>query len=1081
MPGLSGAEERGGGVRRGAWLPDGVAEEDEAAVEPALVAQLEIDAEIVREHLLASADDHRREEQVVLVDESCLHRLAGEIGTGDGEVVTGVLLQPADVLEVELPLEPRPGAGHRVEGPGEDDLVGRAPDLRVVLDHGRLAGEVQGLPGDHHLVHPASIEIGPDRPREVVHESVNLLVRLRPTPLAVGVRDVPVERGERQVDQLAQGLFTSWIIALMESESGKDTGHTAPAALAFGGGRSKVETTPATGVARRRIIKRPRLTRMLDESRARIILLVAPAGYGKTTLAHEWLDERQATWYRCGPASADVAALAVGLATATSEIVPDAGDRMRQRLRATDRPEEDASILAEMLAEDLTLWPEDAWLVIDDYHFAMDSPAAEGFIDGLVSCDRFRLLLTSRRRPSWATARRRVYGEAFEVDRTLLAMNEDEARTVLPAVENASAFLEQAGGWPAVIGLAGLTGDVRVTASSLPASLYDYFAEELYQAANAEVRWALCRLAVAPSIDASLTESLLGGEAAQGTAEYALGAGIWSVTEDTYELHPLLRSFLDRKFEEFSLSDRRAWVESLGRFLIQHRRWDEVFWVARRFSSSPLLIQLVSEASHELLAEGRIATLNRWLEYGEEIRATSPVLDLAEAEAAFRQGLYPKAETLALEAVRLLGDSHPETSRAYSRAGQSAQLAGKRTAALAYHKRAIETAQTNSDARRALWGEFVSSLEPDHRDAARTLESLSELGAASPSDSMRLATGKLFLSIRDGSGFTTDLFDTVHLVGKVDDPLIRLSYLHAFAGALILQARYEEGLSVITNHISDLERYRMDFALPHSYLRRATAMRGLRRFREARSSLETARRLGGADDDVTATATIEVAFLLLAEGRLSEASNSLRSDPPDDLAPGVQGEYLACKGLVLACQEEFGHAEVCADAADERTHANEARALTALVRAIAAIQTESDDYALDVTGKAFELIRQSSNFNAFVAAYRGYPELLRFLWATEMYRTELSDVVARAADDKLARSLGLAPMKLDPLSPPSLLTARESEVHELLAQGLTNREIGRRLFISESTVKVHVGRILEKLGVRSRTEAALKAREPPAD
>ena len=107
-----------------------------------------------------------------------------------------------------------------------------------------------------------------------------------------------------------------------------------------------METT-AKGVARRRIIKRPRLTRMLDESRARIILLVAPAGYGKTTLAHEWLDERRATWYRCGPASADVAALAVGLATATSEIVPGAGDRMRQRLRATDRPEEDASILAE--------------------------------------------------------------------------------------------------------------------------------------------------------------------------------------------------------------------------------------------------------------------------------------------------------------------------------------------------------------------------------------------------------------------------------------------------------------------------------------------------------------------------------------------------------------------------------------------------------------------------------------------------------------------------------------------------------------------------------------------------------------
>jgi DNA-binding NarL/FixJ family response regulator len=46
----------------------------------------------------------------------------------------------------------------------------------------------------------------------------------------------------------------------------------------------------------------------------------------------------------------------------------------------------------------------------------------------------------------------------------------------------------------------------------------------------------------------------------------------------------------------------------------------------------------------------------------------------------------------------------------------------------------------------------------------------------------------------------------------------------------------------------------------------------------------------------------------------------------------------------------------------------------------------------------------------------------------------------------------------------------------LIAEGLTNRSIAERLFISEATVKVHVQRIFEKLGVRSRTEAALRAR-----
>jgi LuxR family maltose regulon positive regulatory protein len=815
---------------------------------------------------------------------------------------------------------------------------------------------------------------------------------------------------------------------------------------------------------------------MLDESGARIILLVAPAGYGKTTLAHQWLEERQATWYRCSPASADVAALAVGLATATSEIVPSAGDRMRQRLRAADRPEEDATILGEMLAEDLSEWPEDAWLVIDDYQFVTESPASESFVNALASGDRIRLFLTSRRRPSWATARRRIYGEAFEIDRTLLAMSDDEALTIVPsAVEKASEFLDLADGWPAVIGLAGMTNELSMPPTHLSASLYDYFAEELYQATAAEIQWSLCRLSVAPSLDVHLTDALLGSDTARATREYAVAAGILNVDEDSFELHPLLRAFLDRKFDEHRAEERTGWVEHLCEFLLQLRRWDDVFAVAQRFESAALLVRLVSAASEELLSEGRVATLGRWLEFAEEIRVRSPLLDLAEAEVAFRQGFYQKSEALALEAIRQFGDLHPEASRAYSRAGQSAHLAGRRRAALKHHRCALESAQSQTDARRALWGEFASSLEPDHRDAAKALEALADLGATSPTDSMRLATGGLFLAIWDGSGFSPDLFDAVHLAAKVEDPLVRLSYLHAYAGSLIFQARYDEGLSVITRHLEELERHRMDFALPHSYLRKATSTRGLRRFRDTRTALEAARRLA-ADGDVRTTTTIETALLFLAEGRIDEARKALTGDPPSDIGPGVQGEFLACKALICACQEQFDPAVHYANAADERTTVHEARALTALTRAIEAIHAGTRSKA-EVTNSAFALIEKSSNFNALVSAYRGYPALLTQLWREPARRALLSDVLARASDSALGRTLGLDDFGLSTFRQTSGLSPRESEVLELIAGGLTNREIARQLFISEATVKVHVGKILEKLGVRSRTEAAIRAAE----
>ena len=58
---------------------------------------------------------------------------------------------------------------------------------------------------------------------------------------------------------------------------------------------------------------------------------------------------------------------------------------------------------------------------------------------------------------------------------------------------------------------------------------------------------------------------------------------------------------------------------------------------------------------------------------------------------------------------------------------------------------------------------------------------------------------------------------------------------------------------------------------------------------------------------------------------------------------------------------------------------------------------------------------------------------------------------------------------------PEALTARETEVLELLARGHANKQIASSLYVSEKTVKAHVSAILKKLGVQSRTQAALHA------
>ena len=73
------------------------------------------------------------------------------------------------------------------------------------------------------------------------------------------------------------------------------------------------------------------------------------------------------------------------------------------------------------------------------------------------------------------------------------------------------------------------------------------------------------------------------------------------------------------------------------------------------------------------------------------------------------------------------------------------------------------------------------------------------------------------------------------------------------------------------------------------------------------------------------------------------------------------------------------------------------------------------------------------------------------------------------------RSAGADRVWGDGEDPPPELTRRQTDVFGLLALGLSNKEIGRRLAVSEGTVKLHVAALLKKLGVNNRTQVAIKA------
>src|SRR4051794_38195005 len=164
------------------------------------------------------------------------------------------------------------------------------------------------------------------------------------------------------------------------------------------------------------IIKRPRLTRILDETDARIILLCAPAGYGKTTLAREWTATREepVLWYSGGPAMADVAALAVDLAELLASDA-SALERVRYVASRGEPPRTLAKAIARGTAAPVSV------LVLDDYQFARESPEADELVRELLSMTAHRLVIASRSAPKWATGRSVVYGETLLLARKDLA------------------------------------------------------------------------------------------------------------------------------------------------------------------------------------------------------------------------------------------------------------------------------------------------------------------------------------------------------------------------------------------------------------------------------------------------------------------------------------------------------------------------------------------------------------------------------------------------------------------------------------------------------------------------------------
>jgi LuxR family transcriptional regulator, maltose regulon positive regulatory protein len=886
---------------------------------------------------------------------------------------------------------------------------------------------------------------------------------------------------------------------------------------------------------RPKAVLRDRLVARLDEGLAsgcKLTLISAPAGFGKTALVSEWIAgcERPAAWLSLDIEDSDPVRFLTYLVAALQTVSASLGAGVLQVIQSPQPPSMEAILT--ILLNEVAVIPEEFVLILDDYHVVASSAVDRALTFLLEHLPpQLHLVIATREDPQLPLARLRARGQLTELRAKDLRFTPVEAAEFLNRVmglnllpDETSALENRTEGWIAGLQLAALAlqGAASVRAHQDSADfirsfsgshrfVLDYLVEEVLHQQPESVQTFLLETSILDRMCGSLCDAVLRGEAGGRSSPAGSGHETLKALEDAnlflvpldnerhwYRYHHLFADLLRQRLNQSIASStgeesagvaelhRRAsaWYEENGLEL-------EAFQHAVAAHDVDHATQLVEGKGMPLLFRGAVIPVLNWLSslpaaqldarptlwvmYASALLFVGQLADVEQkllaAEAAL-QGVVPDAKTRDLvghiasiratvavtqhQAETILAQSHraleylhpgnlPVRTATQWTLGYAYHLRGDRVAAQQAYRQALMSSEAI--------GHFIIMLMATlGLGNLQEVDTQLDLAAQNYRRALQLA-GEPPLPVACGA----------HL------GLARLCYEWNDLAAAEQHAQQSVHLAQqlpSTDRLVVCEVFLARLKLAQGDATGAIALL-------AKAGLTASQQ--GFVERMPEIAAVH-AWALLHQGNLAAASELVQ---PYDLPVSQARIYLAHGDApnALALLEPLRRQMEAKGWHDERIR------VTALL-AVACQASGETQQAMELLDETLTLAAPGGFVRLFVDEGTAMERLL-FAMAERRGPSDyiaklLAACVGEVQKGKDQPEFGTnAPSSLlitQRVSAVDPLSERELEVLRLIAKGLSNRDIGERLFLALDTVKGHNRKIFDKLEVQRRTEAVERAR-----